>query len=239
MNTADRLQELYQRLEGHFGPQDWWPGETPLEIMVGAVLTQNTNWTNVEKAIANLKQAGGLDLRAMLEMDQARLAELIRPSGYYNIKAARLRNLLAMIQAEHGGDLDSLFGQPLDRARRQLLGVKGIGPETADSMLLYAGDLPIFVVDAYTFRILARHDLADESMSYFELQELFMENLPADASLYNEFHALIVMAGKYFCKKANRCAKSARRAAGDGLIGGIGKCYKLKTFLFAGRLHGR
>ncbi len=202
MNTGDRLQQLFKLLHGHFGPQNWWPGETPLEVMVGAVLTQNTNWTNVEKAIANLKQAGSLSVRAMLDMDQARLAELIRPSGYYNIKAARLRNLLAMVQAEHGGDLDSLFGQPLDRARRQLLGVKGIGPETADSMLLYAGGLPIFVVDAYTFRILARHDLADESMSYFELQEIFMENLSADAGLYNEFHALLVMLGKHYCKKS-------------------------------------
>lgn len=202
MNTGDKLLQLYDLLHGHFGPQDWWPGETPFEVMVGAVLTQNTNWANVEKAIANLKKVDSLNIEAMLAMDKSRLADLIRPSGYYNIKANRLRNLLQMLKDVYSGDLDSLFSQPLDQARKQLLGVNGIGPETADSMLLYAGQLPIFVVDAYTFRILGRHDLVDEAMTYFELQELFMENLPADTSLYNEFHALLVMLGKHYCRKS-------------------------------------
>ncbi|RJX36173.1 MAG: endonuclease III domain-containing protein [Desulfarculus sp.] len=203
MSTAQRLQELYDRLLAAYGPQHWWPGETPLEIMVGAVLTQNTNWGNVVKAINNLKQAGLLSLEALAELPRERLAQLIRPSGYYNLKAGRLANLLAMIKQRYGGDLDYFFSRPLSELRQSLLATKGIGPETADSIALYAAGQPIFVVDAYTFRILGRHGLADEDMGYFELQEVFMDHLPPEAPLFNEFHGLLVQLGKQRCKRSN------------------------------------
>jgi len=199
---ADELEEIYRRLLAHFGPQHWWPGETPFEVMVGAVLTQNTNWQNVEKAIANLKEAGLLSLPAMAALSQEELAEYIRPAGYYNIKAGRLRNLFAMIAEKWDNDVDYLLQQPASVLREQLLSVKGIGPETADSMVLYAAGKPVFVVDAYTHRILARHELITEEDDYFQIQELFMDNLPEDAALFNEYHALLVQAGKQFCKKS-------------------------------------
>lgn len=206
MHTGERLQELFDLLSKHYGPREWWPGDTALEVMVGAVLTQNTNWRNVAKAIDNLRGAGALTLESLLELDMARLAELIRPSGYYRLKAGRLRNLLDMIVARYDGDLSYMFDQTLDTLREDLLGVKGIGPETADSICLYAARKPIFVVDAYTFRILGRHGLADPSMSYFELQATFMDYLDADVDMFNEFHALLVSLGKDYCKKSKpRC----------------------------------
>ncbi len=200
-----RLNQIYQRLFQYFGPQHWWPGETPLEVMVGAVLTQNTNWENVEKAIANLRAADLLDLRRLAETPTGLLAELIRPSGYYNLKAARLHNLLHAIIAEHDS-LESFFAADRYRLREQLLEVKGIGPETADSILLYAAEKPAFVIDAYTHRLLLRHDLIWEETDYYEMQELFTGSLPEDVNLYNEYHALIVRVGKEFCRKRNpRC----------------------------------
>ena len=202
MSTSALLHELYTRLEDHFGPCNWWPGDTPFEIMVGAILTQNTNWTNVEKAIANLKAAGVLSLDAMLALPGEKLAELIRPAGYYNIKADRLRNFLELVGREWNGDLNRFLAQPVDELRESLLSVKGIGPETADSMILYAAEKPIFVVDAYTQRILARHNIIDDSYDYHQLQELFMDSLAEDVHLFNEFHALIVHCGKKFCKKS-------------------------------------
>ncbi len=206
MSTTQRLEELFELLLKHYGPQHWWPGESPLEVMVGAVLTQNTNWSNVAKAIENLKQAGVLSLEGLSGLGGERLAQLIRPAGYYNLKAGRLGNLLAMITERYHGDLDYMMSQPVDELRRDLLAVKGIGPETADSILLYAVGQPIFVVDAYTFRILGRHGLANEAMGYFELQELFMDSLPADTALFNEYHALLVRLGKERCKKSKpRC----------------------------------
>lgn len=201
MGTAERLTAIYEALYANFGPQGWWPGETPLEVMVGAILTQNTSWANVEKAIHNLKGAGLLTLPRLLEMPAALLAEYIRPAGYYNIKAARLHNLLRLIGDEHDGDLDAFLNQPLHQLREQLLGVKGIGPETADAIILYAAKQPVFVVDAYTFRLLSRHDLADDSADYAGLQALFMDHLPEDAAVYGEYHALIVRACKDYCKK--------------------------------------
>ncbi len=204
----EQLLEVYQRLHDHFGPQRWWPGETPFEVMVGAVLTQNTNWQNVEKAIDNLKGAGVLSLEAMFALPAGLLAEYIRPAGYYNIKAGRLRNLLLFINNNHDCDLDSFFAQAPPTLREELLSVKGIGPETADSIVLYAAGQPVFVVDAYTHRILSRHNIIDEEYGYYEIQELFMDNLEEDAVLFNEYHALLVRAGKEYCKKSKpRCGQ--------------------------------
>ncbi len=207
MSTVERLQTLYSRMYEQLGPQHWWPGETPFEVMVGAILTQNTSWHNVERAIANLKGGNLLSFAALSALPTGLLAEYIRPAGYYNIKAGRLHNLLAFVNREHGGDLETFLGQPLAPLREQLLSIKGIGPETADSILLYAAHLPIFVVDTYTHRILIRHQVIDEDFGYAEIQELFMENLASDTRLYNEYHALLVRVGNMYCKKNNpNCA---------------------------------
>lgn len=205
MDPAARLMDLYQRLLAAYGPQHWWPGETPLEIMVGAVLTQNTNWSNVERAIANLKAAGALDFAALRALPRPALAQLIRPAGYYNLKAHRLGNLLDLLHEHFGDAWREVFGLPLHQARALLLTSKGVGPETADSILLYAGGLPSFVIDAYTFRALTRHGLGAE-LDYHGLRALFMANLPAAAGLYNEYHALLVRLAKERCKKGQpRC----------------------------------
>lgn len=205
MRTADRLLAIYRALATAFGPQRWWPGETTLEIVVGAVLTQNTNWANVEKAIANLKTYELLSLEKLATLSPEIIAHHIRPAGYYNLKAKRLQNLLRAIHDQ--GDLAAFLAQPAERLRQTLLAVKGIGPETADSIILYAANQPIFVVDAYTHRLLLRHNLISEEADYQEIQELFMDNLPADPALFNEYHALIVRCGKEFCKKSNpNCA---------------------------------
>jgi endonuclease-3 related protein len=202
---SDKIFEIYNLLYEHFGPQRWWPGETRLEITVGAVLTQNTNWQNVEKAINNLKGADLLSLPALAEMPLEILAERIRPSGYYNLKAKRLKNLISAIgQTEE--DLENFFAADLDTLRRNLLAVKGIGPETADSIILYAAEKPIFVIDAYTHRVLLRHNLIWEESDYHEMQELFMTSLPEEVELYNEYHALLVRLGKEYClKKKPKC----------------------------------
>ncbi|MDF1578499.1 MAG: endonuclease III domain-containing protein [Desulfurivibrionaceae bacterium] len=197
---AEQILEIYHLLHRHFGPQKWWPGETRLEITVGAVLTQNTNWRNVEKAIANLKGAGLLSLAALAEAPVEILADHIRPSGYYNLKSGRLKNLIAAIGSSDD-DLENFLAGDLETLRHDLLAVKGIGPETADSIILYAAEKPIFVVDAYTHRILSRHELIWAESDYHEIQELFMTSLPEDVALYNEFHALLVRLGKEFCLK--------------------------------------
>lgn len=196
-----QLKEIYKRLYYHFGPQHWWPGDTPFEVMVGAVLTQNTNWKNVEKAIDNLKRAGVLSLEQMAELPTGLLAEYIRPAGYYNIKAGRLQNLLTTIGERYDSSLEAMQEEDTETLRRVLLSTKGIGPETADSILLYAFDRPVFVVDAYTYRILIRHDLIAEEFGYDEIQEYFMDNLEPDRALYNEYHALLICIGKEYCKK--------------------------------------
>jgi endonuclease-3 related protein len=203
MPTADRLKIMYDRMLSHLGPQHWWPAETPFEVMVGAILTQNTSWKNVERAIDNLKRVGMLSLAALSALPTGLLAEYIRPAGYYNIKAARLHNLLTFVNEAHGGDLEAFLGQSLPSLREQLLSIKGIGPETADSILLYAAHLPIFVVDTYTHRILSRHQVIDETLGYDAIQELFMDNLDCDPRLYNEYHALLVRVGNAYCKKKN------------------------------------
>jgi endonuclease-3 related protein len=197
----ERLEEMFHRLHDFFGPREWWPGESPFEVMVGAVLTQNTNWGNVEKAIGNLKDAGFLFYEKMASLPTALLAEYIRPAGYFNIKAGRLQNLFAMIEEEFGGNLQALLDTDTENLRRKLLSVKGIGPETADSILLYAANRPVFVVDTYTYRVLLRHDCIPEDYGYEEIQQLFMDNLNPDPALFNEFHALLVSVGKDFCKK--------------------------------------
>ena len=199
--TSDQLHEIYHRLDVYFGPLNWWPAESPFEVIVGAVLTQNTNWTNVQKSLNSLKRANLLSYDALLHMPEGQLAELIRSSGYYNLKSRRLKNLLEMVQAEYGGDLSLFFSEDPYSARETLLRVKGIGPETADSILLYAGGHPIFVVDTYTHRILSRHGLIPESCDYQFIQDLFMDNLDHDAALFNQYHALLVRTAKRFCKK--------------------------------------
>jgi len=202
----EQLVPLYQRLFDHFGPQHWWPGDTPFEVILGAVLTQNTNWANVEKAISNLKGAGLLSFSRLAELPVGLLAEYIRPAGYYNIKAARLHNLFSLIRERYQGRVEALLAEETGALRRALLSVKGIGPETADSIVLYAAGRPVFVVDAYTYRIFLRHDLICEEAGYDEIQELFMDNLPPDPALFNEYHALLVRVGKEYCRKsAPRC----------------------------------
>lgn len=198
--------DVYDRLFAHYGPQHWWPAESPFEILVGAVLTQNTNWANVTLAIANLKDAGCLHFAAMQSLSLESLAEYIRPSGYYNIKAVRLKNLLQMIEEEYEGELQFLCDDSLDGARENLLRVKGVGPETADSILLYVAEKPTFVIDTYTHRVFSRHEIVLEDNDYYGLQQEFLDSLPEDIALFNEFHALIVAVAKEFCKKGKpRC----------------------------------
>lgn len=196
-----KLNTIYKRLFGYFGPQDWWPGDSSFEVMVGAVLTQNTNWRNVEKAIDNLKRAGVLSFAGMSSLPVALLAEYIRPAGYFNVKADRLQNLLGLIREQYGGRVENMFAEDTEALRRALLSVKGIGPETADSILLYGAERPVFVVDAYTYRILVRHDVIPEEFGYAEIQEYCMDSLEPDTKMFNEYHALLVCAGKEFCKK--------------------------------------
>ena len=200
-----RLLTIFDLMYGALGPQRWWPARTRFEVVVGAVLTQNTAWTNVEKAIARLRAAGALRPAALAALPRGRLALLLRSAGYYNIKAKRLQNLLRYLRRRCGLRLPRLFREDPAVLRRELLAVNGIGPETADSILLYAGDVPVFVVDAYTRRIMARHGLARPDAAYDELQALFTAHLPRDAALYNEYHALIVMIGKDYCRTAPRC----------------------------------
>lgn len=196
---------MFNFMLDHFGPQQWWPGETAIEIMVGAVLTQNTNWTNVEKAIDNLKRNNFLSVESMNNMSSTLLARCIRSAGYFNIKATRLKNLIGFIMEKYDGDIACLLKEDTNELRKGLLSISGVGPETADSILLYAANRPVFVIDAYTYRILNRHGLVAEQASYNGLQDLFMDNLPEDEELFNEFHALIVRTGKEYCRKRPLC----------------------------------
>ncbi|OGQ67824.1 MAG: endonuclease [Deltaproteobacteria bacterium RIFCSPLOWO2_12_FULL_50_11] len=199
------LQKVYHHLYKSMGSQHWWPGETPFEVCVGAILTQNTNWTNVEKAISNLKKAHLLTPQRLHQLDHQRLAQLIRPAGYFNIKAKRLAAFLDYLMEAYEGDLGLMFQKSLTGLREELLAVKGIGPETADSILLYAGNKSVFVVDAYTRRIFLRHGWIGEDFDYAAIQEYCMEALPADRVLFNEFHALMVRVGKDYCRPRPRC----------------------------------
>jgi len=203
----DTLMDLYESLFARYGPQHWWPADTPTEVAIGAVLTQNTAWSNVEKAIANLRAKRALDFDVLLTMPDEELAETIRPAGYFNTKAKYLKNLARFVLALPNRRLEDLQTLNLNDARRQLLGVTGVGPETADSILLYACDLPTFVVDAYTRRILSRHGLIDATASYDEIKRLIESAIPVDVSLYNEFHALIVRLCKEHCSSTAQCAQ--------------------------------
>lgn len=199
------FRQVYQRLHKQHGEQDWWPGDTPFEIMVGAILTQNTAWTNVEKAIRNLKAASCLDPKKIVGLQHGQLAELVRPSGYFNIKARRLRAFCEWLLSQGGVAKLGRLNTPV--LREKLLSVYGVGPETADDMLLYAFNRPVFVIDAYTRRIFSRLGLLQGDETYETLRHLLESKLKADAALYNEYHALIVMHGKDICKTRPLCAQ--------------------------------
>lgn len=215
--TAD-LRRAYGLMRRRFGHQGWWPGETPFEVCVGAILTQNTNWANVERAIANLKAARLLEPRRLLALPPTRLAELIRPAGYFNVKARRLRAFLEVLVRDFDADPARLLGGPLEAARARLLGIHGIGPETADSMLLYAGGQPVFVVDAYTRRIFARHGWCAPDADYDTVQRLCQAALnhrPGRERLdyWQDYHAQLVAVGKDFCRpRQPRCATCPLRS---------------------------
>jgi endonuclease III related protein len=200
------LTEIFRRLLAHHGPLHWWPAESPFEMAVGAILTQNTAWRNVEYAIANLRAAAALTPASLRCLDRCELERLIRPSGFFRQKAERLQLFSAYLLESHDGDLPRWLAGPLPQVRRQLLDLHGIGPETADSILLYAGHRPTFVVDAYTRRLFTRLGLLRGEESYEQIRALFMDNLPADAEYFNEYHALIVEQAKTYCRKTPRCA---------------------------------
>ncbi|OIN98168.1 endonuclease [Candidatus Desantisbacteria bacterium CG_4_10_14_0_8_um_filter_48_22] len=198
------LLRIYRMLLKCFGRQDWWPAKTRFEVMVGAILTQNTNWKNVEKAIANLRKAGALTPEKMSKLTRGTLRGYIRPSGFYRQKAERLAGFLDFLKG-YGYDLSKLFSGDPGCLRIKLLQLKGIGPETADSIMLYAGNKPFFVVDAYTKRIFARLGLIADSDEYEEVRKFFQDNLPRKTGLYNEYHALIVELAKKHCRKEPVC----------------------------------
>jgi endonuclease-3 related protein len=199
------LEEYFRTLLGHYGRQGWWPAESPFEVMVGAILAQNTAWTNVERAIAALRERRLLEPRRLRALPTRALARAIRPAGTFNVKARRLKNFLAWFVGAHQGDVERLRRIPLARLRGELLGVSGIGPETADSILLYALGFPAAVADAYTHRVLSRHALVPESADYDGMKEFLERALPRRAKTLNEFHALIVAVGKEFCRLRPRC----------------------------------
>ena len=202
------LHGYYRTLLAAFGPQHWWPGRTRFEVIVGAILTQNTAWVNVERALGKLRHEKLLTSAAMERVPRARLARLIRSSGYFRQKAKTLKSFVQFLRTQYAGSLTKMFNAPTEPLREQLLIVRGIGPETADSILLYAGNHPVFVVDAYARRMLERHQLAHAKLPYEPIRKFFEENLPKDVSLYNEFHALIVRTGKDYCRKENpRCSE--------------------------------
>jgi endonuclease-3 related protein len=205
MNNTEKLLTIYDKLYKSFGPQHWWPGDTPFEVAVGAILTQNTNWGNVEKAINNLKTKDLLDAHSLYSISHEELAETIRPSGYFNIKAKRLKSFISFLVDNYEGKIENMEVIETLNLRQQLLNVNGIGAETADSILLYAVNKPIFVIDAYTKRVISRHGFMDYESGYDQFQRLFHDNLDRDIKLFNEFHALFVMTGKYYCKPKPIC----------------------------------
>lgn len=206
--------DLYSRLLKYFGPQGWWPGDGPFEMMVGAVLTQNTAWTNVEKAISNLKEDGLLEPAVLAAAPVAKIETAVRPAGYFRQKAARLKGFAVWFSEEWNGEVSRMFAGSTLLLRERLLSVKGLGPETVDSILLYAGGKPVFVIDAYTRRIVGRLGLTDLT-GYDELQRFFVRNLPVDVELYSEYHALLVRLGKTYCR-----ADSAKAGCPSCPVGG-------------------
>lgn len=261
-SISSDITKIYQALFDRFGPQSWWPGDTAFEVIVGAVLTQNTNWKNVEKAIVNLKREGLLSVDRLHKVSLERLAQVIKPAGYFNIKAKRLKNVVAFIVERypdagtrlslngrrkafrsgfrpveacnhgfqstglHGGSLDAVNQQSLDDLRRELLSINGVGPETADSILLYAFDRPAFVVDAYTKRFLTRHNLVSSEADYHEVQKIFLDALDPDVRLFNEYHALIVKLAKDFCRTVPQCADCPLQNMRYNPSDRCGSCYR-------------
>lgn len=199
------LHEMYERLAAHFGPTGWWPADTPFEVAVGAILTQNTSWRSVEKAIAELKRRRMLSAKAIGACPDGLLEEILRPTGYFRIKAQRLRSFCVHLVGRYGGSMKRMAARPLEELRPELLAVPGIGPETADDILCYACDKPVFVVDAYTQRILHRHGLIAAPMKYEALRRLLEDHLEPDLHLYKEFHGLLDYAGARYCRRAPRC----------------------------------
>ena len=234
--SPDRqITRYYAALLSRYGPQNWWPAQSRFEVIVGAYLTQNTNWSNVEKAIANLRRARALSLKAMREMPLRKLEMLVRPSGFFRQKARKLKVFIAFLDEKYSGSLTRMFAQPTERLRAELLELDGVGPETADSILLYAGNHPVFVVDAYTRRVLERHGIISAKAHYEEIRALIENSIgsaeteelavkipgadprhPASrisraqrghlAQHYNELHALIVRVGNHYCRSTARCA---------------------------------
>jgi endonuclease-3 related protein len=198
------LEQLYEKLYSQYGPRNWWPADTRFEVIIGAILTQNTSWSNVEKAISNLKSANMLEPEKLKMVHIKTLEKAVHPSGYFRQKARRLKDFNNYLIDQYNGDLDKMFSRPLDELRKEMLQQKGIGPETADSILLYAGNKPIFVIDAYTRRLIGRLGLSDK-LTYEDLQVFFMENLPEDVQLFNEYHALIVVFVKNICRPKPVC----------------------------------
>lgn len=205
---SNTLKKTYNKLFSALGPQSWWPGDSPFEVVVGAILTQNTAWINVEKAIENLKKAKVLSPKKMNDIKEKELAVLIRPAGYFNVKAKRIKYFLKHLFDRYGGRIDKIFLKDTDVLRTELLSINGIGPETADSILLYAGNHPVFVVDTYTKRILLRHHIINRDADYHKIQEIFMKSLSHDAKIFNEYHALIVNVGKNYCKSRKPLCRS-------------------------------
>ena len=204
-STSQVLQNIYRQLMDSYGPQHWWPAEESFEVMVGTILTQSAAWLNAEKAIANLKAAQALSPPALRRFNLSELAALIHPSGYYNAKARKLKSLVHWLGENYEDSLEKLFTNSTDQLRQQLLSIYGIGEETADSIILYAANKPIFVIDAYTRRIINRIGLAPDSSSYAAYQALFVENLPIDTEMFNEYHALLVYLGKDICRRRPLC----------------------------------
>ena len=205
MNESNILVNIYRRLEAHFGPTGWWPGDSPFEVAVGAILTQNTAWVNVEKAIANLKESEWLTPELLITVDDDALHEALRPSGYFRLKTVRLRNFCRYLVEHHGGCMETMAKLPVERLRLELLAIQGIGPETADCILLYACGKPVFVIDAYTRRVLGRHGIAEATAPYEALRHYFEEHLTRDEGFWKEYHALFVYVGKDFCRSRARC----------------------------------
>lgn len=205
MNTAGRIRDFYNSLYDRYGPQNWWPAESVLECVLGTILTQNTAWKNVEKAFENLKSRGLISIDNLDSVPTGKLANLIRPSGYFNQKAIKIKAFIGYVKKTYRGELGKMIEEDIHELRERLLSIKGIGPETADSILLYAAGKPIFVVDAYTYRILSRHGIISEEASYQDVQELMMDSIPRDVQVYNEYHALLVKVGKEHCRKRAIC----------------------------------
>jgi endonuclease-3 related protein len=231
---SETLRDIYRRLLERYGPQHWWPAQEPFEVIIGAILTQSTAWTNVEKAIANLKAADKLAAKALRELSTAELATLIHPCGYYNVKAGRLKALVNWLGEKYEDNLNRLFTVDTEELRKELLTIYGIGEETADSILLYAGNKPVFVIDAYTRRIIDRMGITPSNHSYAGYQTLFTANFPADTGLFNEYHALLVRQAKEVCRQrpiCERCCLNPEEKAGQGKAGSKYPCRRVTSWL--------